>query len=85
MAFRVLPNVTILGDTTNGAHGTMIGRELANGWFYSLVPQKVQLPDGRSYEGIGLAPMITVKNTREEMAAGIDKNLETAVEMILED
>jgi carboxyl-terminal processing protease len=43
MAFKTLPNVTVLGDTTNGAHGTMIGRELANGWFYSLVPQKVEM------------------------------------------
>ncbi len=80
MAFMTLPNVTIIGDTTSGAHGTMIGRELANGWFYSLVPQKVELFDGKSYEGIGLAPDIFIKNNLSEINAGTDKTLETAIE-----
>jgi carboxyl-terminal processing protease len=82
MAFKTLPNVTLLGDTTNGAHGTMIGRELANGWFYSLVPQKVEMFDGKSYEGIGLAPDVYIKNTLSEISSGIDKTLETAVEYV---
>lgn len=80
MAFKTLPQVTLVGDTTNGAHGTMIGRELANGWFYSLVPQKVEMYDGKSYEGIGLAPDVFVKNRLEEMAAGQDKTLEKAID-----
>jgi carboxyl-terminal processing protease len=82
MAFKTLPNVTLMGDTTNGAHGTMIGRELANGWFYSLVPQKVELFDGKSYEGIGLAPDIYRKNTISEINAGIDKTLQKAIDAL---
>lgn len=80
MAFMTLPNVTVIGDTTSGAHGTMIGRELANGWFYSLVPQKVELFDGKSYEGIGLSPDILITNTLSEINTGIDKTLEKAIE-----
>lgn len=80
MAFKTLPNVTLMGDTTNGAHGTMIGRELANGWFYSLVPQKVALYDGLSYEGIGLAPDVYSKNTLPDITAGIDKTLQLAID-----
>jgi C-terminal processing protease CtpA/Prc len=80
MAFQSLPNVTVIGDTTNGAHGTMIGRELANGWFYSVVPQKVEFSDGKSYEGIGLPPDIYVKNRLSEISAGIDKTLLTAID-----
>ncbi len=80
MAFKTLPNVTVIGDTTNGAHGTMIGRELANGWYYSLVPQKVELFDGKSYEGIGLAPDIYSKNTLAEISSGIDNTLQTAID-----
>jgi len=79
MAFKTLPNVTTMGDTTNGAHGTMIGRELANGWFYSLVPQKVITSDGKSYEGIGLAPDIVIKNSLEEIIDGKDKTIEKAI------
>ncbi len=82
MAFKTLPNVTVLGDTTNGAHGTMIGRELANGWFYSLVPQKVELFDGKSYEGIGLAPDVYIQNTSAVISAGSDKVLELAIDKL---
>lgn len=80
MAFRSIPNVTIIGDTTNGAHGTMIGRELANGWFYSLVPQKVELFDGYSYEGIGLAPDIYIKNNYTDVLNGLDNTLQRAID-----
>lgn len=79
MAFQTLPNITTMGDTTNGAHGTMIGRELANGWFYSLVPQKVITADGKSYEGIGLAPDILIKNSLNEINSGKDQIIETAI------
>lgn len=82
MAFKTLPNVTLMGDTTNGAHGTMIGRELANGWFYSLVPQKVELFDGKSYEGIGLAPNLYSKNAISEINNGIDKTLQNAIDKL---
>lgn len=82
MAFSTLPNVTLMGDTTNGAHGTMIGRELVNGWFYSLVPQKVELYDGQSYEGIGLAPDVYVKNSLIDIENGIDQTLEEAIDAL---
>lgn len=82
MAFKELPTVTIVGDTTNGAHGTMIGRELPNGWFFSLVPQKVLMVDGKSYEGIGIAPDVYVKNDISALNAGIDQTLEKAMELI---
>ncbi len=37
MALKTLPNLIHLGDTTNGAHSTKIGKELPNGWYYSVV------------------------------------------------
>ncbi|MFO7932794.1 MAG: hypothetical protein R6U78_01825 [Bacteroidales bacterium] len=56
--------------------------ELSNGWFYSIVPRKVELFDGNSDEGIGLAPDIQVKNRVEELSAGVDRVLETAIETL---
>lgn len=82
MGLRVLPTVTVVGDTTNGAHSTMIGRELANGWFFSIATQKVQFEDGQSYEGIGIAPDVFLKNTTEEINAGNDKVLTYAVDQL---
>lgn len=82
MAFKTLPNVTLIGDTTNGAHGTMIARELANGWYFTIVPQKVEMADGLSYEGIGIAPDIFIKNQISDINAGIDKSLELAIDKV---
>ncbi len=80
MAFMTLPNVTVMGDTTSGAHATMIGRELANGWYYSLATQHTRLFDGKSYEGIGLIPDVLSKNTQEEILRGIDRTLANAID-----
>jgi len=56
MAYKTLPNLVHLGDTTSGAIGTKIGKELANGWYYSVVTQKTEFRDGISYEGPGSCP-----------------------------
>ncbi len=79
MAFKTLPNVTHLGDTTNGAIATKIAKELANGWFYSIVTQKTVFQNGISYEGAGIPPDEYFKNTASEMANGQDKTLEEAI------
>ena len=78
-AMKVLPNVTHMGDTTNGAIGTKVGRELPNGWKYTIVTQKIEGYDGKFYEGIGIPPEIYVKNTMDEMNQGIDRTLENAL------
>lgn len=78
---KSLPNVTHVGDTTNGGLSTKIGRELANGWYYSIAPQKIEFIDGKSYEGVGFAPDIPVQNTIEEINTGQDKTLEKAVSL----
>jgi carboxyl-terminal processing protease len=82
MAAKTLPKITIVGDITNGTFGTKISRELANGWFYSYSIQKVEMFDGKSYEGIGLAPDVFVKNTIAEINSGKDKVLETAIDLM---
>jgi len=79
MALKTLPNLIHLGDTTNGAHSTKIGKELVNGWYYSVSPQIIEVSEGVSFEGIGLIPDILVKNTIEELEAGQDKTLEAAL------
>ncbi len=74
-----LPNVTVMGDTTNGAFSNKIGKELANGWNYAVCPQQVVFIDGINYEGTGMPPDIYMKNTVEEIEAGQDKTLEAAI------
>ena len=79
MALKVLPNAVQIGDTTNGSHSTQIGRELQNGWYYTLATQQVIFADGNSYEGIGMIPDIAVKNSESNLNAGIDDMLNAAI------
>jgi C-terminal processing protease CtpA/Prc len=79
MALKVLPNSIQIGDTTNGAHSTMIGRELPNSWYFSLGPQKIVFADGKTYEGIGMIPDIVVHNSESNLNAGIDDQLDRAI------
>lgn len=81
MALAVLPQATIVGEPTNGAQSTMVGRELPNGWFYTLSVQEVRFADGESYEGIGLPVDESVTNTASRLASGIDDVLEHAVSL----
>lgn len=79
LGLKVLPNVIHMGDTTNGASATIISRELANGWYYTVMPQEIEFRDGVSYEGPGIPPDVLIENTAEEMEAGQDKALEAAL------
>lgn len=80
MMLKVLPNLVHMGDTTNGSLSTMIGKELPNGWYFTICPQIVEYIDGISYEGVGLIPDIVVENTSAEMENGIDRTLDEAIE-----
>ena len=80
MAFKSLPNVLHLGDTTNGAFSTKILKELPNGWVYSVATQHTEFLDGKSYEGIGMIPDEVIRNTKEEVDAKVDHQLEVAIQ-----
>jgi Peptidase family S41/Tricorn protease C1 domain len=79
LAMRLLPRVTIVGDTTGGASGGPIVRELPNGWTYEL-PQWIEYtPDKKVFEGIGLAPDVVIKPTAATFAAGRDPAVDQAL------
>lgn len=71
--------VTQAGDTAFGIFSDNPKRELPNGCIYSVSSGDFRAADGKSYEGIGLAPQIRIVNTKEDIAAGRDKVLEAAL------
>ena len=79
LAMRALPNVTTVGDTTAGASGGPLVREMANGWTYQISQWIEYTPDHRTYEGIGLAPDIAVKNTAQAASQQRDLVFEKAL------
>ena len=79
LAMRARPQTTIVGDTTGGASGGPIVRELPNGWTYELSQWIEYTTDKKTFEGVGLAPDVVVKPTAATFAAGHDATLEQAI------
>jgi len=57
-AMRELPQVTVIGEPTTGAHSDIHSRNLPNGWGLGLSHQIYRDPDGNIYEGVGIPPDI---------------------------
>ena len=74
--------VTHVGDVTGGAFSDAIPRDLPNGWSVRVPIADVRDATGRNLEGIGIVPKVLVKNKPDELKAGHDRALETAVEML---
>jgi C-terminal processing protease CtpA/Prc len=75
-------NVTQVGDTTLGAFSDIMTKELPNGWSHTIPVGDYRNSAGRNLEGIGIAPDIYVKSTKQETIAGIDRALETALALL---
>ena len=82
LAMQELSNITQLGDYTSGAFSDNISRELPNGWFCFMSIGDYRAADGNSYEGIGVKPDIILVNTKADIQAGKDLELEKALELV---
>ncbi len=79
LMMRPIPGTTVIGDTTMGASGNPLMRELPNGWLYQLSEWIYYTPDKQPFEWVGLAPDIVVKATQEDFSARADRVLERAI------
>jgi len=70
LALRQLPNVIAVGDTTGGASGRPVTRELANGWTYELSTWIEYTIDHKVVEDAGIAPNVVVPRSGN---AGVGK------------
>lgn len=79
LAMHELNNVTVMGDTTAGSYSDNPTFELPNGWMVSLSVGDYRAADGKSYEGVGTAPDVFKKTTRDELLQDRDTLLEQAL------
>ncbi|MFQ5641021.1 MAG: S41 family peptidase [bacterium] len=82
LAMKVLPHVSVVGDTTGGGTGNPVSRELPNGWTYLLSTWIEYTSEKESFERIGLAPGITIEISPADSLLGKDTILETAIQML---
>jgi carboxyl-terminal processing protease len=83
LAMRVLPHVTVVGDTTSGCFADMVWFDLPNGWRYSLSRNLFVDYSGRCWEGIGVPPDVVVRG--EHRDGDSDGAFETALELLQDD
>lgn len=80
LALRALPQTTVVGDTTAGASGGPLVREMANGWTYQMSQWMAYTADHKLFEGVGLAPHYAVKAVASNtQAAGLVRSNQTDV------
>lgn len=79
MAAMTLPQVTIIGERTEGMHSDVYERTLSNGWKVGLSNESYILPDGKIYEKIGLSPQISMPFGGDVIEQGKDDILERAL------
>lgn len=78
---RVLPNVTIMGDTTGGGGGFPFNGELPIGWVFRFSTTVTLSPDGFNIEG-GIPPDITVHLDSNDVNNGFDTMIEAALNFL---
>ena len=79
LMMKDLPNVTIIGDNTEGIFSDMYEFELPNKWQVSLSHQQFFSKDKINYEGKGIEPDIYILNSFENIQAKEDPVIQTAI------
>lgn len=79
LVMSYLPNVTIIGENTEGIFSDMHRDTLSNGWRLTLSNERYFSKDGKCYEKIGVPVDLPVSNRMEEVRIGIDEVLKKAI------
>ncbi len=79
LAMKAIPNVTTVGDTSQGAFSGRLDRELSNGWLYSMSFMRISDANHICHEGIGLIPDIEVYVKENQRVVSPDTVLDRAL------
>jgi hypothetical protein len=82
LTMKQLPNVTIIGDDTNGIFSYQLEKKLPNGWRYRLSYQMYFSADMVCYEGRGVPVDIRLLNKKSDIENGVDPLITRALEVI---
>lgn len=82
LMMRAIPGVVLMGDSTGGASGNPLQRELSNGWTYRLSESIAYDLDMKMFEEVGIAPDVIVRPTLGDSLARRDVELERAIAYI---
>ena len=81
MPFKTTGRAVVIGETTQGSSGNPYRTDLGFGIRIAVGAVRYRFPDGRAFEGVGIAPDISVGRTIADIAAGRDPVLERAQQL----
>jgi carboxyl-terminal processing protease len=81
---QALGRGVIIGERSPGGLTAMTVIDLPNGAILGYPVAQLITPDGQALEGYGVIPDITVNLERSQLLAGIDAQLQAAINYILE-
>lgn len=84
MMYRTLPNSIVIGNTTAGADGNVVGIQLPGGVCSYFSGIGIYYPDGTETQRVGIIPDIYVWPTTQGIRDGRDEILEKALEWLTE-
>ena len=84
MMYRTLPNSIVIGNTTAGADGNVVGIQLPGGVNSYFSGIGIYYPDGTETQRVGIIPDIYVWPTVQGIRDGRDEILEKALEWLAE-
>lgn len=79
VALKAFPNVTFVGEQTQGTDGEMTKIHLPGGGETSFTGQVIAFGDGKSFQKTGILPDIKVERTIEGIKHGKDEILQKAI------
>ena len=82
MLMTALPQVTLVGQPSNGIFSNMLEKKLSNGWKYSLSHQRYYSAEMICYEGKGIPVDIEIKNLWSDVDKGVDQVLLKGLEQL---
>jgi C-terminal processing protease CtpA/Prc len=74
--------VIVVGRQTAGTNGNATSFYLPGGGLFPFTGMEVRTPDGSQFHGIGVMPDVTVQYTAADFAAGRDRDLEVAIQVL---
>lgn len=79
MPFKDNGRALLVGETTEGSSGQPHFIDLGDGFRAWIGAKREAFPDGRTFEGIGIAPDIEIVQTAEDLSKGRDRVLNEAI------
>lgn len=79
LLMRELPNVSIIGENTEGIFSDMYEFKLPNKWIVTLSHQQYFSQDKENFEGKGISPDIQIVNTRADIKNQRDPVIQKAI------